>query len=99
MPYASKPAVSKRYRRASPRLCAVTLNVVPGFISVGSTVHVTLLGHHEALVEVILRRQFGGKVSETLAATIAADIAAKTSCRSDVTVESIPVLTHAGIPR
>jgi uncharacterized hydrophobic protein (TIGR00271 family) len=78
---------------------AVTLGVVPGFISVGSTVHVTLLGNHEALVDVILRCQFGGKVSETLAATIAADIAAKTSCRSDVTVEVIPVLTHAGIPR
>jgi hypothetical protein len=49
---------------------AVTLGVVPGFILVGSTVHVTLLGNHEALVDVILRRQFGGKVSETLAATI-----------------------------
>lgn len=78
---------------------AVTLGVVPGFISVGSTVHVTLLGNHEALVDVILRRQFGGEISETLAAKIAADIAAKTSCRSDVTVEVIPVLTHAGIPR
>ena len=77
----------------------VTLGTVPGFISVGSTVHVTLLGNHEALVEVIVRRQFGGKVSETLAATLAAAIAAKTSCRSDVTVEVIPVLTHAGIPR
>ncbi|MGO9592139.1 MAG: hypothetical protein ACLPZ0_00080 [Steroidobacteraceae bacterium] len=64
-----------------------------------ATVHVTLLGNHEALVEVIVRRQFGGKVSETLAATLAAAIAAKTSCRSDVTVEVIPVLTHAGIPR
>ena len=72
---------------------AVTLDVVPGFISIGSTVHVTLLGNHEALVDVILRRRFGGKVSETLAATIAGDIAAKTSCRSDVTVEVIPVLT------
>ena len=78
---------------------AVTLDVVPGFISIGSTVHVTLLGKSEALIDVILRRQFGGKVSETLAATIATDIAAKTSCRSDVTVEVIPVLTHAGIPR
>ncbi|MFZ0913110.1 MAG: DUF389 domain-containing protein [Candidatus Korobacteraceae bacterium] len=78
---------------------AVTLGVVPGFISVGSTVHVTLLGNHEALVDVILRRQFGGEISETLAAKVAADIAAKTSCRSDVTVEVIPVLTHAGIPR
>lgn len=78
---------------------AVTLDVVPGFISIGSTVHVTLLGNHEALVDVILRRRFGGKVSETLAATIAGDIAAKTSCRSDVTVEVIPVLTHTGIPR
>ena len=78
---------------------ALTLGVVPGFISVGSTVHVTLLGNHEALVDVILRRQLGGKVSHTLAATIAADIAAKTSCRSDVTVEIVPVLTHASIPR
>jgi hypothetical protein len=78
---------------------AGTLGVVPGFISIGSTVHVTLLGNHEALVDVILRRQFGGEISGTLAANIAADIAAKTSCRSDVTVEVIPVLTHAGIPR
>ena len=78
---------------------ALTLAAVPGFISLGSTVHVTLLGNHEAVVDVILRCQFGGKVSETLAATMAAAIAAKTSCRSDVTVEVIPVLTHAGIPR
>jgi uncharacterized hydrophobic protein (TIGR00271 family) len=78
---------------------AVTLGGTPGFISVGSTVHITLLGNHEALVDVILRRQVGGKATDTLAATIAADIAAKTSCRSDVTVEVIPVLTHAGIPR
>ena len=78
---------------------ALTLAAVPGFISVGSTVHVTLLGNHEAVVDVILRCQFGGNVSETLAATMAAAIAAKTSCRSDVTVEVIPVLTHAGIPR
>jgi len=78
---------------------AATLGVMPGFISVGSTVHVTLLGNHEALVDIILRRQVGGKASETLAATIAADIAAKTSCRCDITVEIVPVLTHAGIPR
>jgi uncharacterized hydrophobic protein (TIGR00271 family) len=78
---------------------AVTLDVVPGFIAVGSSVNVTLLGERDALVDVILRRRFGGKVPEMLATRVAADIAAKTSCRCDVTVEVIPVLTHAGIPR
>ena len=78
---------------------AVTLGGMPGFISVGSTVHITLLGNSEALVDVILRCQVGGKAATTLAATIAAEIAAKTSCQSDVTVEIIPVLMHAGIRR
>jgi uncharacterized hydrophobic protein (TIGR00271 family) len=81
------------------RSVAVTLDLVPGFIAVDSTVHVTLLGHHAALVDVILRRQFGGRVPETLAARISADIAAQTSCLSDVTVEVIPLLTHTGLPR
>lgn len=74
---------------------AVTLDVVPGFVSAGSTVNVTLLGEHRALVEVILRHQIGGQVPVTLAATIAADIVAETSCSPDVTVEVIPLLTHA----
>ena len=78
---------------------AAILGGMPGFISVGSTVHITLLGNHEALVDVILRRQVGGKATETLAAMIAAEIAAKTSCQSNVTVEIIPVLTHSGIRR
>jgi uncharacterized hydrophobic protein (TIGR00271 family) len=78
---------------------AVTLDVVPGFIAVGSTVHVTLLGHHCALINVILRRKFGGQVPQTLAESIAEDVERKTSIKTDVTVEVIPLLTHNGIPQ
>lgn len=77
----------------------VTLDVVPGFIAFGSTVHVTLLGDHDAEIEVILRRRFGGKVPETLATSIAERIEQETGCRSDVTVEVIPLLTYRGISR
>ncbi len=80
-------------------IVGVALDVVPGFIAVGSSVNVTLLSEHDALVDVVLRRRFGGTVPETLAATIASEIEVSTSCRSDVTVEVIPVLTHEGIPR
>lgn len=73
---------------------ALALHVVPGFIPVGSTVNVTLLGEKDALVGVILRRRFGGTVPETLAATISDDILEKTSCRANVDVEVIPMLTH-----
>ena len=73
---------------------ALTLHLVPGFIPVGSTVNVTLLGEKDALVGVILRRRFGGKVPETLAATISDDILEKTFCRANVSVEVIPMLTH-----
>lgn len=73
---------------------ALTLHVVPGFIPVGSTVNVTLLGEEDAIVGVILRRHFGGKVPETLAATISDDILERTSCRADVSVEVTPMLTH-----
>jgi hypothetical protein len=76
---------------------AVTLDVVPGFISVGSTVDVTLLGGRDVRIDVIVRRRWGGEVPDTLAATIAHDLATKTGCRSDVTVEVIPRLTHQGI--
>jgi uncharacterized hydrophobic protein (TIGR00271 family) len=78
---------------------AVTLDVVPGFISVGSTVNIWLLSPQEARVEVVVRRCFGGEVPETLAETIASDILAKTSCRCDVTVEIIPLLTHNTIAK
>jgi uncharacterized hydrophobic protein (TIGR00271 family) len=75
---------------------ANTLDVVPGFIAVRSSVHVTLLGQHEAKVDVILRRRFGGKVPDSLAETIGEDIARATGCRADVTVEIIPLLTWRG---
>ena len=76
---------------------AVTLDVVPGFISVGSTVDVTLLSEREAKIYVVLRREFGGDVPATLAATIAADVAERTACRRcDVSVEVVPMLTHLG---
>ena len=78
---------------------ATTLDVVPGFLSVGSSVDVTLMSEHTARVEVVCRRNFGGEVPETLAASIAAHVADSTGCKCDVTVEVIPMLTHAGIPR
>lgn len=71
---------------------AATLDAVPGFIAVRSSVHVTLLGQHQANIDVILRRHFGGKVPDSLAETIAADISQKTGCRARVTVEIIPLL-------
>lgn len=78
---------------------ATTLDVVPGLLSVGSTVDVTLLGERTARVEVVCRRNFGGEGPETFAATISAHVAESTGCSCDVTVEVIPMLTHAGIPR
>lgn len=77
---------------------AFTLDLVPGFISVRSTVHVTLIGHHEALIDVILRRRFGGVVPENLATQIANDVRQKTSCRCNVTVQVIPMLLHSEFP-
>jgi uncharacterized hydrophobic protein (TIGR00271 family) len=77
---------------------ATTLDVVPGFTAVDSTVHVSLLSNHDAVVEVILRRQFGGRVPPTLADQIAADVAATAGCRSNVTVEVVPLLVHTAIP-
>lgn len=76
----------------------MTLDVVSGVISVGSTVHVTLIGHHEARIDVILRRQFGGAVPDGLARQIASDVRQKTSCRCNVTVEVIPMLVYTEFP-
>lgn len=78
---------------------AATIERVPGFIDEGSTIDVTLLSKNEALINVILRRHFGGEVPKTLAATIAADVEASTKCKSDITVDVIPLLTHAGLDR
>jgi len=75
---------------------ANTLDVVPGFISVGSSVDVTLLSASEARIDVIVRRRFGGRIPETLAASIASDVAAKSGCRCDVSAEVVPMLTHHG---
>ncbi len=75
-----------------------TLDVVPGFISVESTVDITLLADRQARIDVVVRRRFGGEVPETLAATIAADVERATKCQCDVMVEVVPLLTHAGIP-
>jgi uncharacterized hydrophobic protein (TIGR00271 family) len=73
---------------------ALILHDVPGFIPIGSTVNVTLLGEKDALVDVILRRSFGGNIPGTLAATISDDILEKTFCRANISVEVIPMLTH-----
>ncbi len=77
---------------------AETLDVVPGFISVGSSVDITLVNEREARIDVIVRRHFGGQVPNTLAATIASRVHDKTSCRCDVTVEVIALLTHPAPP-
>ncbi len=71
-----------KHLRLEKKICetvAVTLDVVPGFIAVGSTVNVTLLSTHDVLVDIILRRKFGGQVPEALAIKIADDIMKKTS--------------------
>jgi hypothetical protein len=73
---------------------ALTLHDVPGFIPIGSTVNVTLLGDKDALVDVILRRRSGGKIPESMAATISDEILEKTFCRANVSVEVIQMLTH-----
>lgn len=75
----------------------VTLDIVPGFIEVGSTVDVTLLGAREVRINVIVRRRFGGKVPATLAGTIATNLLQQIGCRSDITVEVIPLITHQGL--
>lgn len=74
---------------------ASRLDLAPGFVSVGSTVDVTLHSEQQVAVDVIVRRRFGGKVPETLAAEIAADVAEQTGCVSDVTVEVIPLMTYS----
>lgn len=76
---------------------ATTLHVVPGFVAVGSSVDVTLLGGGEALIDVIVRRHFGGKVPDSLADSIASGVREATGCRSNVTVEVVPLLTHTGL--
>ena len=70
----------------------MTLDVVPGFISVGSTVDVTLLGEHEARLDVVCRRRFGGKVPDSLAAQIAADVFELNGTRVHVAVMLSPGL-------
>ncbi len=74
-----------------------TLDVVPGFTSVDSTVDIRLLGEREALIDVILRRRFGGKVPDSLAEAIVQRVQEETGCVSDVTVEVVPLLFHKGI--
>lgn len=83
--------LEKRIRETVAR----TLDVVPGFVSVGSTVDITLIGEREARIDVIVRLRLGGEVPETLAASIHADVVERTGCRCDVTVEVIPLLTHS----
>jgi len=78
---------------------ASTLDVVPGFTAVDSTVDITLLAERAARIDVIVRRRFGGEVPENLADIIASEVSSKTSCRCDITLEVVPLLTHVGIPR
>ena len=81
------------------QVTSATIASVPGFISVGSIIDVTLLNENEARVEVILRREFRGEVPDHLAQTIASSVLGATAMRIDVAVEVVPILTHAGIPK
>lgn len=94
--------VRRRYLEVEKKIrdvTSATIANVPGFISVGSIIDVTLLNEHEARVDVLLRRDFRGEVPEHLAETIASSVLAATSRKIDVAVEVVPILTHAGIPR
>lgn len=83
--------------KAVRQVTAETIERVPGFIDEGSTIDVTLLSKNEALINVILRRHFGGEVPKTLAASIAEDVETRTGCKSDITVDVIPLITHTGL--
>ncbi len=94
--------VRRRYLEVEKKIRGVaskTLADVPGFVSVGSTIDVTLLNENEARIDVILRREFRGEVPDDLAKTIASRVFAGTSLKVDVAVEVVPILTHMGIPK
>lgn len=82
----------------SVRACvADVLDVVPGFISLGSTVDVTLFPGRRARIDVICRRQYGGKVPDSLAREITTRLEKEVNCRSEVSVEVIPVLVDSNV--
>jgi len=83
--------------KAVRQVTSEAIERVPGFIQEGSTIDVTLLSKNEVLISVILRRHFGGEVPKTLAASIAEDVQARTGCRSDISVDVIPLITHKGL--
>jgi uncharacterized membrane protein len=92
--------VRRRYLEVEKNIREVvstSIASVPGFISVGGTVDVTLVKENEARVDVILRREFRGEVPDDLAKTIASRVLAATAWRIDITVEVVPVLTYVGI--
>lgn len=94
--------VRQRYLVVEKKIREVTeatIVDVPDFISVGSTIDVTLLNDSEARVDVLLRRGFRGKVPDHLAQAIASSVLEATSMRIDVAVEVVPILTHASIPK
>ncbi|MBL0128747.1 MAG: DUF389 domain-containing protein [Flavobacteriales bacterium] len=83
--------------KAVRQATAETIIRVPGFIDEGSTIDVTLLSKNEALINVVVRRHFGGEVPKTLATSIAEDVETRTGCKSDITVDVIPLITHQGL--
>ncbi len=90
--------VRKRHLEAEKNIrqaAALVLHVVPGFISVGSTVNVILLDDQIAAVGIVCRRHFGGKVPELLAQEVAERVQQATGYLCDVTIEVIPVLVHS----
>jgi len=71
-----------------------TIEEVPGFIAVGSSIDITLFDENSANIDIILRRRFGGKVPENLATRIAQDVETQTGCKGDIVIEVVPLLTH-----
>lgn len=88
--------ISRRHLEVEKQIRAAvekTLDVVPGFVSIGSSLDITLFNTSEARVEIVLRRRFGGEAPSTLAESVADHVLETTGCRTDVLVEVIPVIT------
>ncbi|MBC7248963.1 MAG: DUF389 domain-containing protein [Anaerolineae bacterium] len=81
--------------KAIRRTVESTLAALSATQLMGSKIHVTLLSHAAANVNVIVRSREGEVISGTLAQTIAAEIQDRTGCRSEVTVEIIPCQTYS----
>jgi uncharacterized membrane protein len=83
--------LEKRVRQAAESALAST----QGVTLVASTVDVALLGESEVQVHVTVRNAAGRDTLGNLARSAVDIIRERTGCRSEVTVEMIPTLTHS----